>query len=102
MEGSLENQPDRVTPAQVGMVEHVVARTVRSMAPAKAARILIVQRGTELIGALPRYVGYPAPIPFAPRPLRFISTGEAGEEETCAAYLDLLHAGRREGVRRGD
>jgi len=56
-----------------------------------ALRILIVQRGTEIIGALPLYVGYPAAIPFAPRPLRFISTGESGEEETCAAYLDLLH-----------
>ena len=56
-----------------------------------ALRILIVQRGTDIIGALPLYVGHPAPIPFAPRPLRFISTGESGEEETCAAYLDLLH-----------
>jgi CelD/BcsL family acetyltransferase involved in cellulose biosynthesis len=56
-----------------------------------ALRILIVQRGTDIIGALPLYVGYPAPIPFAPRPLRFLSTGESGDEETCAAYLDLLH-----------
>jgi CelD/BcsL family acetyltransferase involved in cellulose biosynthesis len=56
-----------------------------------ALRILLVQRGTDIIGALPLYVGHPAPIPFAPRPLRFISTGESGEEETCAAYLDLLH-----------
>jgi CelD/BcsL family acetyltransferase involved in cellulose biosynthesis len=56
-----------------------------------ALRVLIVQRGADIIGALPLYVGHPAPIPFAPRPLRFISTGESGEEETCAAYLDLLH-----------
>ncbi len=56
-----------------------------------AMRILIVKRGSEIIGALPLYVGHPAPIPFAPRPLRFISTGESSEEETCAAYLDLLH-----------
>jgi CelD/BcsL family acetyltransferase involved in cellulose biosynthesis len=56
-----------------------------------ALRILIVQRGTEVIGGLPLYVGAPAPSPFAPRPLRFISTGESREEETCAAYMDLLH-----------
>lgn len=54
-------------------------------------RILLVNRGNEIIGALPLYVGHPAPIPFAPRPLRFISTGESRDEETCAAYLDLLH-----------
>jgi CelD/BcsL family acetyltransferase involved in cellulose biosynthesis len=57
----------------------------------QALRIFIVERGSEIIGALPLYVGRPAPIPFSPRPLRFISTGEAREEETCAAYLDLLH-----------
>jgi CelD/BcsL family acetyltransferase involved in cellulose biosynthesis len=56
-----------------------------------ALQILVVQRGTEMIGALPLYLGHPAPIPFAPRPLRFVSTGESREEETCAAYLDLLH-----------
>jgi len=56
-----------------------------------ALRILIVQRGPDVIGALPLYAAHPASIPFAPRPLRFLSTGESGEEETCAAYLDLLH-----------
>jgi len=52
--------------------------------------IVAVERDGSLVGALPLYVGKKGAEPFAPRPLRFISTGEARSEETCAQNLDLL------------
>ena len=92
LEGVVEGQPNCLPASPMGVAEHVVAR-VRSEIRRRRARAPNPHRSTrtDIIGALPLYVGYPAPIPFAPRPLRFISTGESGEEETCAAYLDLLH-----------
>jgi CelD/BcsL family acetyltransferase involved in cellulose biosynthesis len=53
-------------------------------------RIIVVRRGQDLIGALPLYVKTPR-WSWGSRELRFISTGEAEFEETCAEYLDLLH-----------
>ena len=44
----------------------------------------------DLIGVLPLYQKAPRG-PWGARQLRFISTGEAEFEETCAEYLDLLH-----------
>ena len=54
-------------------------------------RIMTIRRGPELIGVLPLYQKSAAG-PWGARRLRFISTGEAEFEETCAEYLDLLHA----------
>jgi CelD/BcsL family acetyltransferase involved in cellulose biosynthesis len=50
-------------------------------------RILAVRRGDRLIGALPLYAAGGLGL----RELRFLSTGEAEHEETCAEYLNLLH-----------
>ncbi|HTE17628.1 MAG TPA: hypothetical protein VK689_04515, partial [Armatimonadota bacterium] len=54
-------------------------------------RVYTVRRESQLIGALPLYVGASSRLPMAPRRLGFLSTGEAEAEETCATYLDLLH-----------
>lgn len=53
--------------------------------------VIAVERGASLVGALPLYVARKGSEPFAPRILRFLSTGEARSEETCAQNLDLLH-----------
>lgn len=54
-------------------------------------RIIIVRRGSDLIGVLPLYQRSTS-VPWGSRQLRFISTGAAEFEETSAEYLDLLHA----------
>ena len=54
-------------------------------------RVITVRRGPDLLGALPLYQGTTR-VPGGARQLRFISSGEAEFEETCAEYLDLLHA----------
>jgi CelD/BcsL family acetyltransferase involved in cellulose biosynthesis len=57
----------------------------------RGLRLLTVRRGSRLIGVLPLYeVANPPLMPG--RRLRFISAGAAEFEETCAEYLDLLHA----------
>jgi CelD/BcsL family acetyltransferase involved in cellulose biosynthesis len=53
--------------------------------------IVVVERGHELVAALPLYVGRRANLPFSPRLLRFLSTGEERAEEICAVYLDMLY-----------
>jgi CelD/BcsL family acetyltransferase involved in cellulose biosynthesis len=53
-------------------------------------RIISVRRGPDLIGILPLYQTTTRG-PWEARRLKFISTGEAEFEETCAEYLDLLH-----------
>ena len=55
-------------------------------------RVISLRRDGRLIGVLPLYQscnGFPL---IGARQLRFISTGAAEFEETCADYLDLLHA----------
>ena len=52
-------------------------------------RIITAWQGQRLIGALPLYIGRRA-WGLDPDVLRFISTGEAEVEETCADYLNLL------------
>jgi len=61
--------------------------------PAQGLLCVVVERGTELVAALPLYVGRRASLPFSPRVLRFLSTGEQSSEETCAAPFDLLYRG---------
>ncbi len=56
----------------------------------RGLRIIIVRRGPQLIGVLPLYQ-MSASGPWGARQLRFISTGAAEFEETCAEYHDLLH-----------
>jgi CelD/BcsL family acetyltransferase involved in cellulose biosynthesis len=56
----------------------------------RGLRIIVVRGGQELIGVLPLYVKTPR-WSWGSRELRFISTGEAEFEETCAEYLDVLH-----------
>ena len=53
-------------------------------------RIVTVWRATRLIGVLPLYVSTGSGGRLALRTLRFISTGEAEEEEICPEYLGLL------------
>lgn len=50
-------------------------------------RVLAVRQDSRLIGALPLYLGRAG----MARRLQFLSTGEEEAEQTCAAYLDLLH-----------
>lgn len=54
----------------------------------RGLRLIAVRRGGRLVGALPLYAR--TGIPFGPRRLGFVSTGEHGNEETCPEYLDLL------------
>ena len=56
----------------------------------RGLRIICVRRGPDLIGVLPLYQTTPRG-QWGARRLRFISTGEAEFEETCAEYLDVLH-----------
>ncbi len=58
----------------------------------KGLRIIAIRRGTALIGVLPLYEAVTIRGMFKQRTLRFISTGMQDFEETCAEYLDLLHA----------
>jgi CelD/BcsL family acetyltransferase involved in cellulose biosynthesis len=55
-------------------------------------RVIAVTRGSRLVGALPLYEGRRGPGPFGAVRLGFVTTGAAEFEETCAEYLDLLHA----------
>jgi CelD/BcsL family acetyltransferase involved in cellulose biosynthesis len=55
-------------------------------------RLITIRRNGRLIGALPLYQTRSAIPLLGVRRLRFISTGAAEFEETCAEYLDLLHA----------
>lgn len=50
-------------------------------------RVVAVRRGPRLVGVLPLYQGSAG---FGIRCLRFLSTGEAEDEETCPDYMDLL------------
>jgi len=61
-------------------------------------RLIIMRRNGRLIGALPLYLSRSAVPLVGVRRLRFISTGAAEFEETCAEYLDLLHAPGEAGV----
>jgi CelD/BcsL family acetyltransferase involved in cellulose biosynthesis len=54
--------------------------------------IITLWRGARLAGALPLYRSRIPGSLAAAHCLRFISTGEEEFEETCADYLDLLHA----------
>ncbi|MCX6550826.1 MAG: GNAT family N-acetyltransferase [Acidobacteria bacterium] len=53
-------------------------------------RVLTVWRGTILVAVLPLYLHSGNIRQLAVRSLRFISTGEAEEEEVCPEYLGLL------------
>ncbi len=55
-------------------------------------QVIVISRGERLIGALPLYRPRAPGAIFDLGQLRFLSTGEGGHEETCAEYLDLLHA----------
>jgi CelD/BcsL family acetyltransferase involved in cellulose biosynthesis len=54
--------------------------------------IIAVERGSSLVAVLPLYLAKRGSEPFAPRALRFISSGEARSDETCAQNLDMLCA----------
>ncbi len=56
----------------------------------RGLRIILIRRGPQLIGVLPLYQ-MSVSSPWGARQLRFITTGAAEFEETCAEYLDLLH-----------
>jgi CelD/BcsL family acetyltransferase involved in cellulose biosynthesis len=57
----------------------------------ESLRIITIRTDEEaLVGALPLYVASSSPRLIGMRRLRFLSTGEAQDEETCAEYLDLL------------
>jgi CelD/BcsL family acetyltransferase involved in cellulose biosynthesis len=53
-------------------------------------RVVTIWRGSQLVGAVPLYVGREVGGSLGDRHLRFISTGEAEHEETCPDYLNLL------------
>lgn len=55
-------------------------------------RIVSFWRESDLVGVLPCYVGRGRGAGLGERQLRWLSTGEDEAEETCADYLDLLHA----------
>lgn len=52
--------------------------------------ILTFRREQRLAGLLPLYMGQAHPAAMGVRCLRFLSTGETRDEETCPDYLDLL------------
>src|SRR5262245_505722 len=52
-------------------------------------RLVTVRRGARLVGVLPLYAGVAG---LGTRCLRFLSTGEDQNEETCPDYLDILCA----------
>jgi hypothetical protein len=54
-------------------------------------RIITAWRESKLVGALPLYEHRGVGGSLGIRSLRFISTGEAEEEETCPDYMNLLH-----------
>lgn len=53
-------------------------------------RVVTVWQGAGLVAALPLYVNRGSRGRLGIRSLRFISTGETEDEETCPEYLDLL------------
>lgn len=53
-------------------------------------KIITFRLGQRLVGILPLYVGHAQPSAMRVRCLRFLSTGETTDEETCPDYLDLL------------
>jgi CelD/BcsL family acetyltransferase involved in cellulose biosynthesis len=53
--------------------------------------VIVVERGSELIGALPLFQSNTSRHFLVNRRLGFLSTGEAEFEETAPDYLDLLH-----------
>jgi hypothetical protein len=61
-------------------------------------RIIGVWRGAQLVGILPLYLARPSGSVPGFRQLRLISTGEAGHEETCPDYMNLLYAPGEEGA----
>jgi CelD/BcsL family acetyltransferase involved in cellulose biosynthesis len=58
----------------------------------QSLRIITMRRQGRLIGLVPLYQARAALPVLGVRRLRFISSGAAEFEETCADYLDLLHA----------
>jgi CelD/BcsL family acetyltransferase involved in cellulose biosynthesis len=63
----------------------------------RGLRILALWRDSRLVGVLPLYLRRKARRPFQARRLGFLTTGLDEFEETCAEYLDLLHAPGEEG-----
>jgi CelD/BcsL family acetyltransferase involved in cellulose biosynthesis len=61
-------------------------------------RIVTVWGGSQLVGAVPLYLGRGMGGSLGTRHLRFISTGEAPHEETCPDYLSLLCLAGEEAV----
>jgi CelD/BcsL family acetyltransferase involved in cellulose biosynthesis len=55
-------------------------------------RVITLWRGSRLVGGLPLYAALAGGPVVGLRRLRFLSTGEAHEEETCPEYLGLLCA----------
>jgi CelD/BcsL family acetyltransferase involved in cellulose biosynthesis len=53
-------------------------------------RIVTMWRASQLVAALPLYVGSGHGARFGMRVVRFLSTGETEDEEICPDYLDLL------------
>jgi CelD/BcsL family acetyltransferase involved in cellulose biosynthesis len=53
-------------------------------------RVVTVWRGSRLVGAVPLYLGRGLGGSLGTRHLRFVSTGEEEQEETCPDYLNLL------------
>ncbi len=62
----------------------------------RGLRVLVVRRGSQLIGILPLYLGRTPGGPLAARRLCFVSGGEAEREEVMPEYLDILYAPQEE------
>lgn len=58
----------------------------------RGMRILTIRRNQNLIGVLPLYESQAGNALLGIRRLQFITAGAAEFEETCAEYLNLLHA----------
>jgi hypothetical protein len=58
----------------------------------RGLRIITIRRDSQLIGILPLYLRCKGRSVWTARRLGFVTTGLDEFEETCAEYLDLLHA----------
>jgi CelD/BcsL family acetyltransferase involved in cellulose biosynthesis len=58
----------------------------------RGLRVIAFWSGEKLVGVLPLFESSSSPPLVGMRRLQFISTGAAEFEETCAEYLNLLHA----------
>jgi len=63
----------------------------------RGLRIVALRRDSRLVGVLPLYLRRKRGRPLQARRLGFISTGLDEFEETCAEYLNVLHAPGEEG-----